>query len=248
MGATKNCISHWFPLLEQAGLPVPTTRILRMGGAAQKDIWSTFDGKPTGGAFQEFIALLTSASESFSSPFFLRSGETAAKHGWKDTCFVEDNRTLASHVLAIAEFCACADVLGLPFHTWAIREFLSTPHAFRAFSGGMPVTEEWRVFVEGNRISCIHPYWPEGAIEGADVPDWKERLRQIYADGENNEIRSLAINAGLALGPPAWSVDVLKTERGYYVTDVALASMSWHWDECENDFRSPERMSTSVPE
>ena len=30
-----------------------------------------------------------------------------------------------------------------------------------------------------------------------------------------------------------WSVDILETERGWYVTDMALAPRSWHWPHCK---------------
>jgi hypothetical protein len=36
-------LSHWFPLIEAAGLPVPKTIILEMPEAARKDVWEAFD-------------------------------------------------------------------------------------------------------------------------------------------------------------------------------------------------------------
>lgn len=232
----QNRLSYWFPILKDAGLPVPQTQIVDMSQAAQDEIWNAFDGRPSSGvAFDDFIKHLTQVSESFQSPFFLRADETSAKHYWNETCYVEDNRKLASHVYQIAEFCACADMIGLPFDTWAIREFLPTTPSFYAFAGEMPVTEEWRVFVDGNQFLCVHPYWPEDAIQKPSVENWKERLADLYRIGAHAQVLYLACMAGQALRGK-WSVDVLKTERGYYITDVALARMSWHDESCANNF------------
>jgi len=43
----------------------------------------------------------------------------------------------------------------------------------------------------------------------------------------------LATQAGKAVGG-AWSVDILETERGWYVTDMAEAHKSSHWEGCES--------------
>lgn len=32
----------------------------------------------------------------------------------------------------------------------------------------------------------------------------------------------------------AWSVDVLETRRGWFVTDMAEAARSFHWPGCEH--------------
>lgn len=45
------------------------------------------------------------------------------------------------------------------------------------------------------------------------------------------ELSSLAAAAGRAVGG-AWSVDLLETSRGWFVTDMAEAGSSWHWDGC----------------
>lgn len=46
-------------------------------------------------------------------------------------------------------------------------------------------------------------------------------------------ISELACLAGGAAGKnEQWSVDVLETGIGWYVTDMALARDSWHWPGC----------------
>ncbi len=50
------------------------------------------------------------------------------------------------------------------------------------------------------------------------------------------EIRSLASRAGAAIGG-AWSVDILETTRGWFVTDMAEAHKSYHWPTCPKEGR-----------
>ena len=47
------------------------------------------------------------------------------------------------------------------------------------------------------------------------------------------ELRNLASAAGKAVGGE-WSVDILETRRGWYITDMAEAYKSWHWEGCPN--------------
>jgi hypothetical protein len=57
-------------------------------------------------------------------------------------------------------------------------------------------------------------------------------------DGKTErQLTDLANAAGQAVGG-AWSVDVLETRRGWYVTDMAEAASSCHeWPDCPNTFR-----------
>ncbi len=144
----KNRLSYWFPILRDAGVPVPRTTVVPMSGAAQQFVWGLFDGRNCDSqAFDEFALKLGREGERLGVPFFLRSDETSHKHAWDRTCYVADTAKLDSHVLRIAEFCVLADIRGLPFDTWAVREMLPTVPAFLAFPGNMPITQEWRVFV-----------------------------------------------------------------------------------------------------
>jgi hypothetical protein len=57
-----------------------------------------------------------------------------------------------------------------------------------------------------------------------------------YADlcsssGSENELVALAEKAGAAVGG-SWSIDILETEKGWYVTDMAEAYKSFHWEDC----------------
>jgi hypothetical protein len=62
-------------------------------------------------------------------------------------------------------------------------------------------------------------------------------FRHVLDGDTERQLTDLANAAGRAVGG-AWSIDVLETRRGWYVTDMAEAASSWHeWPECPNDFR-----------
>jgi hypothetical protein len=69
------------------------------------------------------------------------------------------------HVYEIAEYSECADMIGIPWDTWVVREFLPTiPIGVCPGYGNMPVCREFRYFIEDGRYVCSHPYWPREAL------------------------------------------------------------------------------------
>jgi len=125
--------------------------------------------------------------------------------------------------------------MGLRWDVWVLRELLPTTPIFYAFSGRMPIVREFRVFAAYGVCKCLHPYWPPHSIEDQrpSDPDWRERLDEAntLTETEKSEIESLAARASAVCGG-AWSVDVLWTEQGLYVTDMAEAYRSFHWEGC----------------
>ena len=125
-----NALSHWFPKIEAAGLPVPKTVLVKMPLDAQKLIWAGFDGEEgapeQNQAGREFFAEIESAARAMGLPCFLRTDHTSAKHEWEKTCFISDPFQIPGHVFAIAEYSEMAGIMGLPWHTWAVRELLPT--------------------------------------------------------------------------------------------------------------------------
>lgn len=230
-------LTHWFPLLEAAGLPVPRTIILEMPEAAQRCIWAAFDGKdgtPDQGAeFAAFVERITEAAASVGFPAFLRTAHTSGKHQWKSTCYLTADSEVAHHIYALAEFSEIADFMGLPWDTWVVREFLPTsPVAVCPYYGDMPVTREFRFFITDGEIVCEHPYWPDHAIVdgGADLSP--EAYTALCDMPDAEACRTLARAAGRAV-PGSWSIGLLHTARGWFVTDMAEAAKSWHWPNCE---------------
>jgi hypothetical protein len=224
-----NLLSNWFPALLSAGLPVPKTSIIK----TDAQLLEYLDGKvPEGGP--ELIRQIAAAGDEIGWPLFLRTGLTSAKHRWKRSCYVENRDVLLSHVIEIVEFSACADFLGLDTSEWCVRELLPTIPYFHAFDG-FPVVEEYRVFWIDGEVRCIHPYWPRESIRSPSAEDWRDLLEgaSTLLDLDRAEILELAQRVG-AVTVGDWSIDFLCTDRGWYVTDMAVASQSFHWPGCPN--------------
>jgi len=97
----------------------------------------------------------------------------------------------------------------------------------------MPICKEFRVFVDGGEVQCYHPYWPEGSlIQGGDTyfsPGFD--YKAFSTPNDEKALRKLASESGRAVGGK-WSVDLLETTKGWYITDMVEAHRSYHWPEC----------------
>lgn len=226
----KTCLSYWFPKI-MGLVPVPRTEIVY----TNIDFWVIDDGKRPEGldelldCLKRSIGIIKSEGDT-SDPVFLRTGYTSGKHRWKDTCFLADETKLEEHVVEIAYFSMLADFRGLDTSVWAVREFLKCPVMFECNAyRGMPVTPERRYFVDGPDVLYSIPYWPEDSLlEGSpNDPDWREKLSVIQAEFPQEAIE-MSRKCGAACGGK-WSVDVLLTNNGPVVTDMAEAEKSWGW-------------------
>lgn len=226
-----NALSYWFPKIRDAGLPVPKTAILTMPPEAIEAIFATFDGAE-GGDMRGFITSIDAAASSIGYPVFLRTGHTSAKHGWRDTCRLERREDIGQHVSEIVLYSEMCSIMGLPWDEWAVREFLPTiPFASCPGYGDMPVCREFRAFVDDEVVRCIHPYWPREALEQGRAGISDEAYSDLCWMHDEPLLRSLASHAGRIVGG-SWSVDMLETKRGWFVTDMALADRSFHWEGC----------------
>ena len=241
----KSCLSWWFPKIMDAGLPVPKTTILRCDSEAAPSLYRHFDNQPVGVKGSDFLGQVEAAVREMCLPCFLRTGQTSGKHSWKRTCHIQDVSDVVQHVVDLIEFSECADFFGLPWGVWAVREMLPTKPVMAAYEG-MPVCREFRVFVDDGLILCKHPYWPIAALQGGSPRDWDTDELLTEEDVENRGhalwelddadcklVLDLASRAGAACGG-LWSVDILDTELGWFVTDMAVMDLSWHWPGCPN--------------
>lgn len=234
------CMSFWLPRLEEAKIPTPATVLVVVDN--WQEMSKVLDGKSSP-EFDVLVAKLTEIVTSIAGvgmlPCFLRTGETSAKHYWRDTCLLERVEDIPAHVANIIEFSECCDFLGLAYGVWAIREMLPTTPLFRCSAyHEFPVTREYRFFVRNGLVECWHPYWPEDALEqGApDVDDWRERAA-VMREEPPAEACALARRVA-GLFEDWWSVDLLETTRGWYVTDMARGERSWHMPGCPHDTRA----------
>jgi hypothetical protein len=227
----KTSLSFWFPKLQAAGLPVPRTLRLVMPRECRDAMFGAMDGKEAGDVTQ-FRDAVAAAGDEVGWPCFLRTDHTSGKHQWKDTCFLPDKDSIMQHVWNIVEYSELADLMGLPWDAWAVRELLPTiPLGICRKYGDMPVCREFRFFVEDGNAQCAHPYWPRSSLDQGGWDGDDRRYRDLCS--MPHEVGLLAARVSQAI-EGAWSVDILETKRGWYVTDLAEAHKSYHWPECEH--------------
>jgi len=238
------CLSYWFPKIKAADIPTPKTILVEMPYEAHKDIYNLFDGNPMTGEAEPFFQTIKNATDRIGYPCFLRTGQTSNKHSWEKTCYLKGPEGIRSHVIALVEFSSIADMCGLDCSIWVVRELLPIkPFGKCPRYGNMPINKEFRVFVDNGQIRCWHPYWPKYALErggvtiGKNPGDNSEYLTEedytsLCSPEGNYAFLEIASKAGKVLGG-AWSVDILETSKGWYLTDMAEAHKSFHWEGCE---------------
>ena len=227
-------LSHWFPLVANAGLAVPRTIIVP--GLSTEELWGIADGKRPA-SMDRIADAINDAGDSVGWPCFLRTGLTSYKHDWQESCFLSSPLFTERHVANLCNFSMMADFIGLDCSEFVVRELLQTVSSFAAFNG-MPVAREVRFFFEGGRISGYQPYWPEESIETPSVEDWRSKLAcvQTFTRDEIAHIAGFALIAGQAASTSGlcsdWSVDFLYViDRGWMLIDMA---------EAGNSYRSPD--------
>jgi hypothetical protein len=237
----KTCLTYWFPKLVAAGVPVPKTEIVDAGPQWSKMV-GIFDDPvrhPTtnaaaGTVIGPLIEKIHKASEGFDLPFFLRTGQGSGKHNWDKCCYVTERYKIQDHVQAIIEWSEMVSFIGnLSYRYWAVREFLPTIPLFECrLYGGMPFTREYRLFVNDGLVEAVYPYWPPASVRAGDPDrtDWTDLYRAAYDHHPPMQVHNLAARVSVAVGGK-WSVDVLETANGWYVTDMAEAEKSFRWSE-----------------
>ncbi len=223
-----NCLSYWYPKIKDL-VPTPKTIIQETNC---KLIKLLDNEEPQG--FKDFVKELKNNALKIGYPLFLRTGHGSGKHEWENTCYVSKEKDLISHVASLVEWSCLVDFFGLPVNIWVLRELLPTTPFFTAF-GNMPICREFRCFVKNSKVFCVHPYWPLESFRKI-TPKIKKNYSSLcsLSDVGKREISGLASMCGDAV-KGHWSVDVLDTERGWYVIDMARADMSYHWKGCKNE-------------
>lgn len=231
----RNCISYWLPKIAEAGLPTPRTVLIEMPEAAQVEAWGMFDNPnmQSGKAWIDFVDAAKAASDVIGYPLFLRSGHTSGKHDWSRTCHVTDREKLGDHIFSIIYFSECCGMFGeLPWRQWALREYLPIkPFGIAPEYSDMPVCREFRFFATDGRVDCWHPYWPREALERGGCVLSEDGISEMWRLDEVSLLTEMAERASRACGG-SWSIDFLETERGWFLTDMAEAARSYHWEGC----------------
>ncbi len=253
----KTCLSYWYPKISPV-VPTPKTIIVEanpysilihqeyheLKHSNQLDKLGTKNTLSSGKAESEhacmewdrLVAKVMESALTISEcgPWFLRTGQTSGKHEFDRTCYVTDIEQVENHMGALIMFSQCADMFGLEVSKFVVREYLPVKAAFKCKRyGNMPVVRELRVFIDTDRVVYHVPYWPTEALEEGepDILYWQSKLRsvQYFSEDELAAVLDLASRCGYAC-PGRWSVDILDTERGWMVTDMAEAEKSYGYD------------------
>jgi len=230
-------LSYWFPKIQAAGLPVPKTEIIKSEDDETQAFYElALDGVDPKGKMDSLVCRIRKAGEMMGFPCFLRTDHTSAKHDWERTCYLKESSDISNHMAYILNFWEMVNWMAPRCDVWVVREFLPTiPIGACPKYSNMPVCKEFRFFVDGPEVKCWHPYWPLKALnEGGAIYNSEDFSYEDFCQTPDiNELRNLASAAGKAVGGE-WSVDILETRRGWYITDMAEAYKSWHWEGCPN--------------
>jgi hypothetical protein len=231
-------LEQWYPLV--AGkVPTPVTKIV----LAPRDMQPLEEASDEETArwvddFQKVCADIAEAALAIGWPFFLRTGLTSCKHDWERTCYVPDRESIPWHVSSLITGSAEIPPFGLPSDIFVVRELLTVDPMFFAFRH-MPITREFRFWVNGGSVLGWQPYWPPEAIEESaplETPEWRARLaRASKLDPHEHAALSRQSEMVSRSVPGAWSVDWLQARNGrWYLTDMAHAERSWLYESFPN--------------
>lgn len=219
---------YWYPRIRNLGIPQPKTRIYKLTKRELK----IFYNEQFPSTLMKNIKPIISE---FSYPLFVRTDFASGKHGWEDTCFVENEEKLSRNIFGVVVENLIADLFGLPFEALVFREYIPLDAGFKAFYGNMPVAKERRYFIKDNQIQCHHPYWPKDSIRTPDKEDWERIIEEQNKEAEN-EIKLLS-NYCLMVSNVLegyWSIDfAYGQDKDWYLIDMALGDDSFHWLKCE---------------
>jgi hypothetical protein len=147
---------YWYPKIKHLDIPQPETKIVEI---PFKKFTELLDGNSTLSEYSKDFSEILQSLKPF--PIFLRTDNSSQKHSFKKTCRLPDESSLLGHILELVDSNLASDLMddALVFRRW-----LDLDAGFVAFDG-LPINTEARVFINNSKIQCIHPYWPEDAIQ-----------------------------------------------------------------------------------
>lgn len=257
MSDERNCISHWFPKLQAAGVAVPETTLIECPRGLDQLIYQPAGEQDTTlvTAYNALLEQIRAAVVARSGRAFLRTGYLSAKHSYRNTCNIDvdpESVTAADLARPVCELLDHSNNAWLPADVWAVRQFIPLEARFTCFCD-LPIARERRYFIVGGGVQCHHPYWPAAALaEWFDSrqraiddfecnipgppPDWAADLAELNteSDEEVELLSGLARQVAAEFeGDEGWSLDFAKGQDGqWYAIDMALAAESFHWEGC----------------
>ena len=223
----KDSFLYWYPKIRHLDIPQPKSSEIAI---TNDEFKQTFEGMPK--SLTQKVQDIISAH--FKLPVFIRTDLASGKHDWKKSCFYDSSKALWKNLCGVVEFNHVADIMGLPFTSIIVREYIPMDSRFTAFWGQMPVNPERRYFIDNGKVLCHHPYWIEDAIVNPNITNWQELLEEINTE-TSDEIELLSGYAELVAKqlPGFWSIDFCKAKDGRWILiDMATGNHSWHPEDC----------------
>ncbi len=236
---------YWHPKIKHLDIPQPQTGIIQIPPAKFAEL---IDGNSTLSEYSEEFSKILNSLGPF--PIFLRTDNSSQKHSFKKTCRLPDELSLLGHILELVDSNMASNMTD---NALVFRKWLDLDAGFSAFDG-LPINVEARAFINCGKVQCIHPYWPEGAIQqwldrrelsgrqfGKSMPHQiNPRWREILKSQNDIVIKSKQILEKYCtmvidgIGSDYWSVDfALGRDGTWYLIDMAAGEVSYHCHDCE---------------
>jgi len=232
MKVSKDSLLNWYPEIKDLNIPQAKTGCVVL---SQSEYETTFEAMPK----EVTKRVQRLVNKHFKLSVFIRTDLSSAKFDWDKSCFYDGVNPLWKHLLRLAEFNHVADIMGLPFRAFVVREFIPMDWHFLAFYGNMPVSPERRYYIENGNVLCHHPYWIEDAIKKSPaLPDnWQELSKEINTETLEEVVLLTGYASEVAqVLKGFWSVDFCRAKDGRWILiDMATGERSWHPDSCPNN-------------
>lgn len=261
----RNCLSYWFPKLQSAGLPVPRTEIVRteidltlLLDGKTPDGWESFITELQNAADKIgpcpwfFRTGLTSGKHDWRNTCFIGYPGELEGHVWK---LVEFSHLVDFFGLSHDVWCIREMLPTTPLASLGRYGGMSLVSELRCFIRGGEIVCCHPYWPEQSILEGLEPEMPAKLPPGKviDAAQWlrsglhsendRKKASDLFAASQvpidqTPQVHGLAKRVAEAFADDGdWSVDLLQTSRGWFVTDMAEAHRSFHLPDCQESKR-----------
>lgn len=230
----RNSALIWLPKVEELGIRSPKTRVITY---SHHDLVGVLEGEKSSHTIISLLASIGDACLEIGYPCFLRTDLASAKHSGPSSYLITNIQSIQRILYRTVEDSEMKFWLTFPPEALLVRQFLKLDASFSAFDG-LPIAREWRLFSDGEKILCAHPYWPKETIKFKGKPPkyWKKQLADHHVrPSKFNDLKKIAIRIARAC-EGRWSIDFAMDIYGiWWLIDMATMEDSWHWPGCKKE-------------
>ena len=239
-----NSIAHWFPKIENCGLPVPKTLVFPVPRELIPALYME-NGMDDYAAIDAFVegTVRPAVKAAGIGLFFLKNGSYSHKFDAGTACLPQP-AMMTNAVINIMQ--GAMERCGFQYDgtdVLAVRERIGYDRrATPCIYSGLPFRTEYRVFYDfdDKKPVFIVDYWDRDYVR-PNLYDMTDKIvfdahypvvRGRYEAHRDAVLRSVsdAMSRVDGLHGP-WSVDVMEDERGtFWLIDMAVAEMSAYWE------------------